>query len=268
MLNKGRKGRTHFCHQNARKEYFHLKRLGVPVKYVEGEVFAPLEYGDKDWINHAWLLIDGEIYDPTYGENDYEYKGRIVKDEYMKILPEWFHKMLAQYGGVEEEDLEEANIRVTDKGNFGKKAFENVITNFKIFENQEKKIFTNDEIAQMYKDDNRRLPFDVKQALDEYKLWKLILINPNAIDTTKDEAELYEKDPQNVDWYEKNIRGRMEKEGDNFPILIEYRYKSPKDEWHYKRNALYPKPLDGWHRFIAAKKLGLKKIKALIPIDN
>lgn len=101
----GKVGR-HFCSINARKKYWQLKDKGKNIKYVEGEVYVPLEYGEYKWIDHVWNLINGKVYDYTLGKNDYEYKGYIVKDEYMNKVP----KSMLSY--LDSDDYRDANIWV------------------------------------------------------------------------------------------------------------------------------------------------------------
>lgn len=106
----------HMCHKVARQKYFQLKKKGKNIKYIEGEVYVPLEDGKYKWIEHAWNLIDGKPVDFAYGENNHKYKGHIVKDEYMNMLPKWMHTFLGP------EDVCDVNIRVGDQ--FGNKAYE------------------------------------------------------------------------------------------------------------------------------------------------
>lgn len=106
----------HMCHKVARQKYFQLKKKGKNIKYIEGEVYVPMEDGKYKWIDHAWNLIDGKPVDFAYGENNYKYKGRVVKDEYMNMLPKWMHTFLGP------EDVCDVNIRVGDE--YGNKAYE------------------------------------------------------------------------------------------------------------------------------------------------
>jgi hypothetical protein len=103
------------CHGVARKKYFDLKKKGRNIQYVEGFVYAPLENDQYKWIPHAWNLIDNKLYDFAYGENNYKYKGYIVKDEYMNKLPEWTKSWAT------DEDICEINIRVGNE--FGDDAY-------------------------------------------------------------------------------------------------------------------------------------------------
>ena len=98
------------------KERNELKKKGKNIKYIEGEVYVPLEDGKYKWIEHAWNLIDGKPVDFAYGENNHKYKGHIVKDEYMNMLPKWMHSFAGP------EDVCDVNVRVGDE--FGNKAYE------------------------------------------------------------------------------------------------------------------------------------------------
>jgi len=123
----GRKGRVQMCHLNSRKAYNKSKGK---LEYCEGEVRILMEYGeDWKWIEHAWNLKNGKVYDVTYGKNDYEYRGWIIKDEYMKMTPKWFMDMMLKHNANprNKNDLfdipkaiSELNIRVIDE--YGKKA--------------------------------------------------------------------------------------------------------------------------------------------------
>jgi hypothetical protein len=104
------------CHKVARQQYFKLKNKGKNIKYVEGLVYAPMGDTSYKWIEHAWNLINGKVVDFAYGKNDYMYKGYIVKDEYMDMLPKW----MQSFAGP--EDVCDINIRVGNE--YGKKAYE------------------------------------------------------------------------------------------------------------------------------------------------
>lgn len=127
----GKKGRHNFCFLNSRQEYFKRKENGEDVKYVEGKVFAKMEMGEMKWIEHAWILLNNEPYDPTYGKNDSKYKGTIIKDELMKLVPKWMHWC------DEEEDYKNVNISVKNqyKNLVPIVIKESLIINFKVFEN-------------------------------------------------------------------------------------------------------------------------------------
>jgi hypothetical protein len=80
------------CMGISRKTFWKLKKRGRDVKFVEGKYLQNHTLGGKvhtNWIDHAWNLIDGIPVDLTYGKNDGQYKGYVIKDEYMEMIPDW-----------------------------------------------------------------------------------------------------------------------------------------------------------------------------------
>ena len=90
---KQKPGPWTFCFKKSRETFWKLKERGKDVKYVQGEYLQ--RYQNREggyslrWIPHAWNMIDGLPVDLTYGKNDGEYKGYVIKDEYMSMLPDW-----------------------------------------------------------------------------------------------------------------------------------------------------------------------------------
>ena len=112
----GKRGRVQMCHLNSRKYYWKLRNAGKNVQYMEGEVYTEMEIkGDWKWINHAWNVVNGKLFDCTYGKNDKIYRGYVVKDDYMNKIPKW----MASFADV--GDYDDINIRVGDE--FGKRAY-------------------------------------------------------------------------------------------------------------------------------------------------
>lgn len=118
---KGKKTKKYrnMCHLVARRKYYQLKKRGKNIRYVEGEVYVPMKdiVGREEWkwIDHAWNIIDGKVVDFALGQNNYKYKGYIVKDEYMEQIPDW----MTWAGSDDKCDI---NIRVGKE--FGKKVYE------------------------------------------------------------------------------------------------------------------------------------------------
>lgn len=108
----GSKGKIQMCHLNSRKYYF--KNVKGNIQYCEGQVNVPLELGEYKWIDHAWNLQGDKIVDMTYGINKYEYRGNVVKPEYMTQIPKWMKVSKSEYRDI--------NIRVSQE--FGQKVFE------------------------------------------------------------------------------------------------------------------------------------------------
>ena len=127
ITHKGAEGKTKqepgpwtFCMGTSRETFWKLKERGEDVKYVQGEYLQRYQNGNGGyglrWINHAWNLIDGIPVDLTYGKNDGEYRGYVIKDEYMAMLPDWADPNVYDYKEPYQIDvLKETLVPVMEK---------------------------------------------------------------------------------------------------------------------------------------------------------
>lgn len=61
-------------------------------------------------------MIDGIPVDLTYGKNDGEYRGYVIKDEYMAMLPDWMDPNRYDYKEPYQIDvLKETLVPVMEK---------------------------------------------------------------------------------------------------------------------------------------------------------